>query len=131
MAPAIEEAILVHRDGTFLSRYPLLATTGVDWAAQAQSLFDVMDAVGASFHAGPGDLRDLQFDTGTLHFTVGHVLILVTLVQGRPGAFLRRRLMNFLEDLEERYEVALSRGRVRPEDLPEIGVYLRHLVVKS
>ncbi len=125
MSSGVTEAILLHRDGTFLARYPLLAPTSVEWAAQARALLDMMAAVDASFGSDSGGLHELEFGDTTLRVAVSPRLVLVAVVQGRVRPALVRRLGDLLEDLELNYRTALSNWRGRPEDLAGVDVFLR------
>lgn len=124
----IQEAILIHRDGTFLGRYPLVSRSPVEWAAQARALLDMMNAVGASFSARPEGLQDLEFEGVTLHLDIGGRLILVSVVEGRVRPALARRLRQFLEDLEVEYHATLATWAGRPEGFDDLDRILRHLV---
>jgi hypothetical protein len=125
----VQEAILIHRDGTFLGRYPLLSPSPVDWSAQARALLDMMNSVGASLASAPHALRDLQFEDTTLHLEIGEQLILVTVIVGRVRPSLVRRLRAFLEDLELNYRDALAHWEGRPEGFVGLDRFLRRIVV--
>lgn len=128
MAPTIEEAILIHRDGTFLCRYPQRTTTEIDWVTQARALLDMMDALGTTFDSAADALADLRFGDTTLHFTVGGSLLLVTVIRGRVGGSLARRLTSFLEELELAHWSVLGHWSGRPEALEVARDDLRRLV---
>lgn len=128
MSSGVTEAILLHRDGTFLARYPLLAANSVAWAAQARALLDMMAAVDASFGSEKGGLHELEFGETTLRVDVGPRLVLVTVVQGRVRPSLVRRLAVLLEDLELNYRSALAAWRGHSEDLAGVDTFLRGLV---
>ena len=128
VSSGIREAILIHRDGTFLGRHPLVNPSPVDWAAQARALIDLMDAVGASFDSAPEQLRDLQFEDLTLHLEVGDQLILVSIVEGRVRPALARRVRACLVDVEMNFHAALASWDGRPERFAGIDRMLRGLV---
>ena len=125
----MQEAILIHRDGTFLGRYPLFSPTSVEWAAQARALLDMMDALGMSFSSAPEGLHDLEFEGTTLHLEVGEHLILATVVDGRVRRSLARRLRDFLENLEMNYHTVLANWAGRYETFEGLDSLLRGLVV--
>ncbi len=128
VSSGVTEAILLHRDGTFLARYPLLAPSPVEWAAQARALLDMMAAVDASFGPGTGGLRELEFGDTTLRVDVSPQLVLVTIVSGRVRPALVRRLADLLVDLELNYRTALANWKGRAEDLVGVDKFLRGLV---
>jgi len=131
MAPAIEEAILIHRDGTFLGRYPLATTGEIDWSVKAPGLIRAMDAMGKSLELAAPELRELRFEDVTVRFTVGKALILVSVVRGRVRRPLAEQMQAFVGDLEAAYGSVLAGWDGDPSGFRGVDAHLKRLVTSS
>ena len=124
----VVEAILIHRDGTFLARCPLVARDAKDWAAHARALLELMETVNTSFGSASNELRELTFGDTTLRIEVSPHLVLAVVVRGRVRPGLVRRLRAALDDVEFDYHAALAGWTGRPEALAGVGAFLQRLV---
>lgn len=128
MSSRIAEAVLIHRDGTFLARYPPMTPDAGDWAAHARALLEMMETVNASFGSRSNELRELTFGEATLRIEVSPHLVLAAVVLGRVHPALVRQLRAVLDDLELNYHGPLARWTGRPQDLAGVASFLRPLV---
>jgi hypothetical protein len=131
VSSGISEALLIHRDGTFLARYPLLVPSAGDWVAQARALIEMMNRVNASLGPGPSELQELTFGDTALRLELSAHLVLMAVVAGPVRPALVRRLRGVLEDLEMNYHAALTAWTGRPADLVGVDAFLRHLVARG